>query len=380
MVKMVRWGFVVLASVLVLSAGPSCSTWRGLSGRSAGPQTGHEQPGLSIWPKLLEHANLEIIWDRELMLEKNETLERLDVVGDRIYALSNLNNLCSLDRRKGNVVFTRPFGGPGFAVLGLQMYEQRLISIVGDRLVEVDPEFGRELRGLQLEFGVTCPVARNGGFFYIAGADRRLRVMRAKDQVKLFEVAAENDSLITSVFADDGLAVFATDAGNVIAITPDRRTKLWQFDASDGIVGPIVRDAQWLYVSSRDTYVYKLDVLTGSPPVWGYQTGAILDRGPVVTERAVYQYVRNKGLTAIDKQTGKSLWQVEKGSALLAEAGRNAYVITSEGELVVMDSERQKRLYSVNLAGVSRYATNMTDSHIYVADEFGRIICLRPTE
>ncbi|MHC4867580.1 MAG: outer membrane protein assembly factor BamB family protein, partial [Planctomycetota bacterium] len=336
--------------------------------------------GLRIRPKLLEHANLEMIWDRELVLGKDERLERLDVAGESVYALSNLNNMCSIDRRTGNVVFTRAFGRPGFAVLGLQMYEQQLISIVGDRLVEVDPEFGRDVRGRQLEFGVTCPAARNRGFFYIAGADRRLRVMRAKDQVKLFEVAAENDSLITSVAADDGLAIFGTDAGNVIAIAPDRPTKRWQFDASDGIVGPIVRDAQWLYVSSRDTYVYKLDVLTGSPPVWGYQTGAILDRGPVVTERAVYQYVRNKGLTAIDKQTGKSLWQVEEGSALLAEAGRNAYVLTSKGELVVMDNERQKRLYSVNLAGVSRYATNTADSHIYVADEFGRIVCLRPTE
>ena len=43
-----------------------------------------------------------------------------------------------------------------------------------------------------------------------------------------------------------------------------------------------------------------------------------------------------------------------------------------------MDNEQAKHLYTVNFAGVSRYAANVADSKMYIADETGRIACLKP--
>ncbi len=99
-----------------------------------------------------------------------------------------------------------------------------------------------------------------------------------------------------------------------------------------------------------------------------------------MTREIVYQYVRDKGLTAIDKRSGKFIWQVPGGVELLAEADGKAYVITKIGTLVVMDNRKAKRLYSVNCAAVSRYVANVADSKIYIADEAGRIACLKPAE
>jgi len=74
------------------------------------------------------------------------------------------------------------------------------------------------------------------------------------------------------------------------------------------------------------------------------------------------------------------IWQLPEGLDLLAEANGKAYVMTSARTLVVMDNRRAKRLYSVNFTRVSRYAANVADSKIYIADEEGRIVCLRPVE
>jgi outer membrane protein assembly factor BamB len=108
--------------------------------------------------------------------------------------------------------------------------------------------------------------------------------------------------------------------------------------------------------------------------------GAILDRAPVVTQDVVYQYVPNKGLTAIDNKSGRFMWQVDHGLDLLAEKEGRAYVFREPGELVVMDNKKKKRLYSVNFAGVTKYAGNVADSKIYVADKTGRMVCLRPVD
>jgi hypothetical protein len=73
------------------------------------------------------------------------------------------------------------------------------------------------------------------------------------------------------------------------------------------------------------------------------------------------------------------MWEVPGGIDLLVEVAGKAYVI-AKGRLVVMDNKKAKRLYSVNFAGVSKYAANMADSKIYIANEAGRIACLKPVK
>jgi outer membrane protein assembly factor BamB len=334
-------------------------------------------PRWLVSPKLLEHADLEILWENKLPIKSSETLERLFILGNRIYALSSRNYMAALNREKGNVIFGRPIAEAGFPVLGLELYKDELFSIIGNKLVEINPEFGTELSVKRLTFGIVCPAARNSSHFYLGAVDRRMHALRADDKVHVFEAAAENDSMITSIVADENFVVFATDAGNVICTSPDRAKRLWQFEAAGGIVGPIVRDARSLFLACKDTNVYRINIRTGKL-IWKYQTAAILDRGPRVTQDAVYQYVRDEGLVAIDKGSGQLIWQWPGGFDLLTEANGKTYLITNNGKLVVMDNKKAKQLYSVNFAGVSIHAANVTDSKIYIADKTGRIACLKP--
>ena len=340
-----------------------------------------------VSPKLLEQADLKILWENKLPIKAGESLERLFIpfdraqgrLGNRIYVLSDRNYMISLHREKGHVIFSKPFVAAGLPVVGLELYRGELFSVVGNELVEINPEFGAKLSSKRLRFGAVCPAARNSSYYYLSGVDRRMHALRAGDKVQVFEVSAENDSVITSIVADENFVVFATDAGNVISISADRPKRLWSFDASDSIAGQIVRDSSSLFFASKDTNVYRINVRTGRF-VWKCQTAAMLERGPRVGKKVVYQYVRDKGLAAIDKESGKLIWQWSEGVDLLAESGRKAYVITNTGKLVVMDNKKAKQLYSVNFVGVSRYATNVTDSKIYIADEGGRIACLEPVE
>jgi len=330
-------------------------------------------------PELLKEAELEILWENKLPIKTGESLEQLFILGNRIYGLSDRNFMVSLNREKGNVIFSRLITDVGLPVVGLGLYKDELFSVAGNKLVEIDTGSGTELSAKRLGFGVACPAARNNSYFYIAGTDRRVHTFRSEDKVQVFEVAAEDDSIITSVVADEDFVVFATDTGACVSITPDRTKRLWQFDAADGIAWPIVRDAESLFVASKDTNIYRLNAWTGRL-VWKYQTGAMLESGPRVAQGAVYQYVRNEGLVAIDKENGRLLWQLAEGVDLLAEADGKAYVITNTGKLVVMDNKKAKQLYCVDFAGVSRYAANVVDLKIYIADEDGRVACIRPVK
>ena len=371
MLKMSGYRLVLSVSFFVLCAVGGCISQEGYSERSVSRWL--------VWPELLEEAGLEILWQDELPMKKSENLERLYVLGNRMYAFSDRNYMVCLNSANGNFVFGRSIAPVSFPVVGLELYEDELFYVVGNELVELDAETGIEINAWRLAFGMVCPAVRNSSYFYLVGSDRRVHAVRFEDKVEVFEVAAENDSMITSIIADEHFFVFGTDSGDVVSVTADGPRRLWRFSAAGGIAGTIVRDAELLFFASEDTNVYKLNVLTGRL-AWRYQTAAVLDREPRVTRTVVYQYVRDKGLTAIERGSGKFMWELEGGVDLLAEVDGKAYVITDAGTMVVMDNEKAKRLYSVNFSGVSRYAANVTDSRIYIADKTGRIACLKPIE
>ncbi len=369
MLKISGYKFIVLV-IMLLSLNVTC--WAAKTAKVV------ESPWLVPWEQL-EDSELKILWQHKVPMAKAESVDRLFVIENCLYVLSDRDFLVSLNREDGKVLFSRFIAQTAVPVLGLELYNDELFSIVGNRLVQLNPEFGTERSGMSIKYGVTCPAARNSSHFYIAGSDRRMHALRAEDRVQSFKVAAQNDSMITSILADENFVILSTDVGNVICIRPDRPTRLWQFDDAGSIIGPIVRDGSVLYFASRDTSVYKLDIFTGKF-VWKRQTPAILDRAPRVTNQAIYQYVREEGLMAIDKLSGDVLWKVPQGLDLLAEANETAYVITTAGNLVAMDNKKKEKLYSVEFASVTKHGTNLVDSKIYIAGDGGRIACLEPIE
>jgi outer membrane protein assembly factor BamB len=356
----------------------------GLSGCQSSREAPPDAPGASatmIAPGVLDQAGLQTAWELTLPLKKGERFVAVELLEDRLYLRSDQNYMWSLDRATGKVIFSRSIAPPGIPVLGLDSFENSLISVVANQLVEFDLNTGRELRVSNLGLSIVAPPARNSQFFYISAADRRLHVFRADDLVRIFPVAADNDSLITTVVADESLVVFGTDAGNLVGMVPDAPKRLWQFKGPEAVAGPIIYDGQSFYVASVDTNVYRVDVVDGATATltWKYQTEAVLDRPPRVTTDFVYQYALGRGLTAIAKQTGKAVWSLPEGVDLLAEVDGRAYVITRTRTLTVMDDTTGRKLFSANFALVTNHAANTTDARIYIMDETGRVVCLEPT-
>ncbi|MHC4265580.1 MAG: outer membrane protein assembly factor BamB family protein [Planctomycetota bacterium] len=332
-----------------------------------------------VWPELLEHGKLKIVWENKLPLKETEKQDRFYIAGTYFYSFTDGNYIVSLNKNDGSFVFGRSYAPTGFPVLGFELYEDEIFSIIGNELVEIRAASGVETTKTRLQFGVSCPAVRNKANFYVAGVDRRVHVLTSDKKVEMFKGAADDDSIITSIVATEEMIIFGTETGKIVAMKFDEPKLLWQFKARSGIAGSLVLDGGAIFAASRDTNVYKIDVLTGQL-LWKFQAQAILDKAPTVTENAVYQYVWGEGITAIDRAKGQLLWKIPRGLELLAEAGGRAYIMTEDETLVVMDNKKSKELYSINFASVTRYLANTKDSRIYIGDDYGRVACLEPIE
>src|SRR4030042_2879211 len=156
---------------------------------------------LLVSPELLKHAGLKVLWEDILPTRAGESLERLLVLGEHLYAISDKNYMLCLQRDDGKRVFGKIVALSGLRVEELSLVSDKLVSAAGTHLYEIDPNTGIGQSTVDVGFGIVCPAARNSTFYYLSGTDRRMHALRVEDKVEVLKVAAENDSMITTILA-----------------------------------------------------------------------------------------------------------------------------------------------------------------------------------
>ncbi|MBN2589994.1 MAG: PQQ-binding-like beta-propeller repeat protein [Sedimentisphaerales bacterium] len=335
-----------------------------------------------VSPELLKFANLQLVWENAIPLNNNETLEQMLILGDQIYLISDRNFTMALNRQNGKNIFYRDLALDGLKAEKFIDVNDQIIYVVGNKFIELEKQSGIQKKTTEVSFGITAPVVRNNSFFYVGGTDDRLHIFDANNRLETFKVAGNDDSLVTTAVADEDFIIFGTKKGNIYSMLPDAPKSLWEFEAAGGLVGQIIRDANSIFFACEDMNVYRIDVpsIYSKSFVWKTLVPGMIQKNPRVTDDMVYQsaFSKNMSISAIDRDSGRIIWEVSGGLELLAQSRGKAYVITEDGMLVVMHNASSKQVYSVNFANVSRQAYNTIDSKIYIGDKSGRVACLEP--
>jgi len=326
--------------------------------------------------EILFDAEMKLLWQNQLSLKNHESIEEIFLKGENIYVLTDRNYFYCLDNRdNGKIKFGRQITRKGFPVFEPILFGDELIVVAGNEVLVMNPENGQIKNRLDVSFVVSSSAVRNSGYYYVPSYKGLIYVYDSADDLLLFAASAEDGSKITSVIADEGYAVFSTNSGKVIAMWEDRSGLIWDFQAVKSIGCGLVSDGGSIYAASEDTNLYKLNASDGSLE-WRFESGGVLFDRPVVTERFVYQSIRDRSLVGIDKSSGEVIWSVKGGVGFLSESDKRAYVMTNAGVLKVMDNIRGGEVDSVDFYNVEKFISNTTDSNLYVADKSGRIACI----
>ncbi|MDD5135071.1 MAG: PQQ-binding-like beta-propeller repeat protein, partial [Phycisphaerae bacterium] len=228
-----------------------------------------------ISEKLLNQAGLQTAWQSAVALDKGEKVEKLTVLGDYLYILTNANYLFCLDRNTGKLVIASALASPKLPVSSPSAYKNTVYFIAANELVAFDVQNGIELFRQILAMPVSSAIAANASNLYIPGMDKKLYVTDTKGQHIIFKATADDVSSPASVLADNSFVIFATDSGNVICMSSLEPKRIWQFNAVGSISAPLVASADWIYASSKETNLYKLKNNSGTL-AWKFHTGSAL--------------------------------------------------------------------------------------------------------
>lgn len=372
---------LLCASLTFITAGASADLLD-LFKKPADGKTQNRQSHASqlISAELLSHAGLKAAWQINLPVKDNESVGPMYIDGKMLYVFTDRNYMFAVERNKGIRRFGLDVANPGLPVHEPKFYDGKVYITVGNRLEVIDPDLGYVTDSRQLDiigrFAV-CPFDRNADIFYAVGSNRRLYALDPTDYFILHMASAYNDSLINSMVVTDDKVVFASESGNIVNFPASGNPPVWQTDIAAGLAAPVVLDGDALYVSSLDMKLYKLSMESGySKWETPFQTGQPLRESVRVGKKVLYQYAGTEGVYAVDKETGKMLWNLSTGFDLLCETDLRAYLIGDPAMIYVMDNAEKKLLYSVNAAGASSYVVNTSDSTIYIADKAGRLLAI----
>lgn len=332
--------------------------------------------GAVVSEQLLNQAGLKSVWQSSLALNAGEKVQKISIIGDYLYILTDTNYLFCIDRNTGRLNFAADIALPNMPVSQPVVYGDTAYIVAENKIIAFDLVQGAEKFNTKISIPVLAAIGANKSYLYVPSLKTRLNIMDTEECHILFEASADDGSNITTVTASDAHVVFATNSGSVVCMNAAEPKKIWQFDAVGSITAPLVTGEDALYLSSRDTNLYKVDSSTGKL-IWKFHAGSALTDSARATENTVYQYARTKGLYAVDAKSGKLLWLLPDGVDVLAEDGNISYVFDKNNVCTVMNNKDAKKIYTINFASATATAANVADAKIYImADK--NISCIQP--
>jgi len=338
-------------------------------------------------PRDLKSLGYFKYWSLDLEMDRGGYVRDSYRVDDSLYVVSEKGDVFSLHADIGLTRWSRNLTESVYRIFEPQHFVSEggasLVAIATTpRFFVLDRYSGDEVKDMTLGVSVGTAVVAQGGSLFFGSSDGHLYSMlwddpRTNDAIFLWRTMAGGPVGATPHLVNGGEdIVFASQVGEVFDCTTSQKILNWDFSADGAIEGEIALDPENVYVASSDRSLYRLDIDSGVPR-WRVRFPEPLHAGPVVIGNMVFQYCDTQGVTGIDVETGKALWNV--GSA--------RDVVCRNGDRVILSAGTQLKLVAADTGDVLETAEipphttpiqNTQDETLYLVSRLGTVLCAKP--
>ncbi|HEV2295354.1 MAG TPA: PQQ-binding-like beta-propeller repeat protein [Tepidisphaeraceae bacterium] len=326
-------------------------------------------------------------WRAPLKLN-NDTLSELHLRDDNLYAYTRKNAVYSLSRGGGDTQFLAPVKASGGVLRPPVEIKDRIVFPTATTM-EIYRANGRFERRFDLDYSTRSPAAGLENMVFIGldyprgGRLAAIDVDRPYANIRWELLTRGGVSAKPGIF--EKTVYIGGEDGRVYAVTPDRRP-VWPLEGGvfvthGRIVGDVKVDESGVYVASTDSKLYALDRQTGKV-LWQYFGGKPITSDPHVTASTVYINVPDKGIVALDKNKGgfnrKPRWVSKDARMFLSEDARHTYLATRDGKIQAVDRASGKILFHSQGPGFDLFVSNPNNDTIFAARKDGNVYAIKP--
>lgn len=397
------WRVVATAAAIGLVG---LSAGAGLGGCEAEPTPFHENR-VGVLPQ----DSLSRAWFVDLKLDgPDQQVVTLDVRSKLLYVYTADKHVTAIDRKTGVVRFTMAVDSPEPRLQPLVELEGYIVFPNATNLQVFDDQ-GQFLKSIPVPTPIRSnaaaessevPGTNHGTTVYFGasgighgGLVEAYDVSRTSAFQKWEYITHAQGAIVAAPAVYGDIVYTGDDQGEVDAVSTIR-VQVWgtpggYFLTSGAITADLRTDESGLYVASNDSKLYCLNRNTGKLK-WQYFAAAPLVSSPVLTPDTVYLPTTNRGLVALDKNTGAynraPRWTAPLADQFLAQDAKFTYVEETRPNparpgvpfrvIVALDKQTGRKAFESDHNDFTCLGINPRDAMLYVSFADGKLMALQP--
>ncbi len=317
----------------------------------------------------LRELGYRVDWRSALPVGVNPRLAQVDAFDDVVLVQTADTLLSTLDASTGALRHTNELTDATAALAGNTRLGDLIVSTVDSDLFIIDPVSG-DLLDRQTVEGVPAaePLPVGSTLLVTTNAGVLLNHTTSSDGYSLWRFGTRNPMDAPPVLAGS-TAIVVTRSGRVVGFEPSSGQMVGENSIFKGPTGsvPVTSDTA-VYIASPDQSVYAFDAFDLSL-LWRVRTAQPLEEQIALIDGVLYVPTRDRGLVALDANTGTELWNAPdvfgqvlttRGDAVTVWGrGRAWSVSIADGSVVAAhDLQGVSRLVADKLAEGSLYAVS----------------------
>jgi outer membrane protein assembly factor BamB len=367
-----------------------------------------------VRPEALRQLNLQYYWSLQLPLDKGERLDRLYLVGEKLYALTNRNRLISMDAASGGGQWSQSLAGTRQRVFApVHADSAPLPRWIGDgakdrptqemiaqakpfdavivntlsRIIVLNRATGDLVSKIPLDFPANTGGAADGICYYLASAKGWFYAMDMQKALMIWNRSTDGMVSATPRLFKGVLYVAGEDKTLYAVETGATPSPLWNSGEFESVQmhGPVTADihvdSRGVFVPCEDNRLYAYDRLTGKG-LWEPFVCQGSLRDPVqVGEATIFQFATRDRFYAIDANSGAQRWAMPGGRKVLGVFngdGGMVCLLDQMGNMRMVDEISGTVKGAITMIGYDLFVPNAVVPAVYVATKTGRVVCIRP--
>ncbi|MCK4601807.1 MAG: PQQ-binding-like beta-propeller repeat protein [Phycisphaerae bacterium] len=355
-------------------------------------------------PDKLAAAELKYYWNLGLTLDDDECIAGLYQMDENLYCLTSRNVLIAVDAKRGVVKWAcsvaeggkpvfRPTHADGLAItehvpgIGEMLSPKRSTGATFDAVLVntlsyvlvLDRDTGRQYRKIALQHVANTGGASDGKYFFYGSTDGWCRAVYINEAEPAWGVSSD-DVIKAPVRYYGGRVYFGSQDDRLYAVQVGvQPKKQWVSQLRGPVLAAFHVGRRGCFVPGGDRRIYALDKLTGRSIWQPFVCRGRLVQPIQVTAATIFQYAEGDNFYAINRATGRARWTMPTGHKVLAAMDGDIYLLDSDGNLHIFDEILGPAGGKTTLAmtGLELFVGNTTAAAIFAATRDGRLFCIR---
>ncbi len=336
----------------------------------------------------LQNAGYSSYWTTELPLPVDDRIRAVHLVDDNLYVTTEQGFILAVSPEIGEVRWFAKISRPVDQVFQPAHAEVHggagpVVLVTSTELIVADRYSGDLWLRERLEFPPSSGAAADVARVYLGSTTGQVYSYiwnnRINRLVESWRVDVGSTVAASPVLGPRGELVFGARNGSVYCCESGTKIGLWEFRTDGPILARPHVDESGVYVASMDRSVYRVDPVTGVQR-WRCRLPQPLSESPLVAGGTLFQYSDDDGLYAIDLERGTVLWRCEGGRHLVSRGDKEVGVLTSYGQLQILDAKTGQERHSFDVPSIDFVASNAKDATMILLRRDGRAVCAVPQD